>query len=237
LERQLASLRRFNGGLRAHRSLLLKLDTQLQELKDELFSLHTYLLHTPVANKKYSAGKVLGVVAELAQRLVPEKPRDSHVLRRVASVQPEPTRKRGGEEKKRSASMDSVLTFAVPHPMQVHPTASRRTVEGRPSNSEASPRRTPSTSRTRTRTMATESPERSDQQSSPRRSWSSLRPVLSRDGGDSSSQLPSPRRKQVRHRTAMLSDAELPEQQPTSPVRPVRWRSKLMSLTGSSKRR
>lgn len=92
-----ALLTRYDERLRDFRSRFTRLSADIEELQTELPSLHSWLLHVPPEKKRLSAGRVLGVVSALAQRLAPDK--EAGTLKRGAT---------GTPRLFRSASADSV---------------------------------------------------------------------------------------------------------------------------------
>ncbi|CAK0847163.1 unnamed protein product [Prorocentrum cordatum] len=98
-----ALLDRYDERLKGFRSRFARLRADIEELQTELPALHGWLLHAPPEKKRLSAGRVLGVVSALAQRLAPDK--EAGTLKRGAT---------GTPRLFRSASADSVAGSPVP---------------------------------------------------------------------------------------------------------------------------
>mmetsp|Transcript_90872 Transcript_90872/g.287893 ORF Transcript_90872/g.287893 Transcript_90872/m.287893 type:complete len:447 (+) Transcript_90872:271-1611(+) len=108
-------------------------DLRLQELGERLLGLQRYLLHAPPERRRLSAGRILGVIAQLAQRLAPVRqevrkagegglPRSSS----VAPPSPDARREAGREPaRRRCASVDSAVTVPGPREPSREPARSR----------------------------------------------------------------------------------------------------------------
>lgn len=92
---------------------------RLNDIRERLLELQRYLLHSPPEKKKLSAGKILGVMAQLAQKLAPDKeacrPREACCgAPRSSSLAPpeSPRRSMRAPSRRRCTSVDSALPAA-----------------------------------------------------------------------------------------------------------------------------
>jgi len=118
LEKQLMVLRGYDIDVKkAHRARLEKIDYRLKDMREKLPLLQRYLLYAPPDRKKLSAGKILGVMAQLAQKLAAEKEPLRAGAGRGSSMEP-PTSRHGAASTtkqpalRRCASVDSALPSA-----------------------------------------------------------------------------------------------------------------------------
>jgi len=112
LERQLELLRGYDTDVkRAHRVRIEKVDAALGEMRESMPALQHYLLQAPTPKKRFSAARILGVMAQLSQKLAPQRETSQArgVGRRGKSAAPPVARAASRQAApRRSASMDSV---------------------------------------------------------------------------------------------------------------------------------